>query len=1598
MKLLGLLLSLTLFASSCSKGNFDAVVRPPIPESPEASVALDDGLPIDPYFLVNSTVTVGTPALLAGETSEIRLQVLDQNSLPVDRDGMIVGFAVSSGTSQGEIGATDYLGAGVFRATFTATGAGTALSVRAAIGGTFVQTAAPTIQVIVPAPVSISYALNPVVYSKTVLISPNTPQFTGGTPQSYSISPALPAGVNFSTTTGTISGTPAAAAAMATYVVTASNPGGSVTTNLTLTVNDLAPSLTYPQSSVVFSKGLSVLPITPSNSGGPVTTCISVPTLPAGLVLDSNTCRISGTPSVLSPVTSYLITPSNSGGTGLGVLLSIRIDDVAPSGLTYATSPAIYQRTVSITNNTVSLAAGGPPTAFAITPALPSGLVFNPLDGSISGTPNVISSLKTYTVTASNTGGSTTVALPLRVTDVPPNITFAGPVTLTRTVSTSFSPSSSGGTMTSCASVPSLPAGLALSSACLITGTPTVVSASSSYTVTATNTGGSGSATLTLAVNELPPTISYSPSSANLIRGVPMSTINVSNSGGPITGCTGTVPTGLTLSAACVITGTPTIAQASTGYLITASNAGGTGSFTLNLAIVDTAPAITFPGLHTFSRGTGVVAFTPANTGGPITGCSGTLPPGISIAADCTISGTPTAASLTTGYSITATNSVGSSTASVSIKVTDIPPALVYTPAVLNMGSAVSISPTNTGGLTTGCSSSPATLPAGLVLASDCSISGTPTALSSATVYTITASNPSGSSTATVSITVNAVPPSITFPATLSLSKGMPILPLVPTNSGGPITGCTGTLPAGLTRASDCTISGAPTAISSSTSYTLVASNSGGSSSFSIFITVNDQAPNIQYATTPSYVVNSAATPLAVTNIGGTITGCSAAGLPAGLSISSSCTISGTPTAVSVVTPYLVTATNTGGSNTTWAVIGVNDLPPVPSYSPSTLSLTRGVAMTAQSLTNTGGAVTSCASTPTLPAGLSLSSTCAVSGTPTAVTVSAAYSITGTNSGGSVSASLTVSVQDSAPSIAFLTSRSGTLGSAITAFTPTNTGGAVTNCVSSSLSAIGLSVNPTTCQVSGAPSVAAPLTAYSVTASNAQGSSSASVSLVVLDQVPVLSFGGLVLNALRGAAITSFAPSNSGGTITSCTVSPSLPAGLSLAANCTVSGTPATLSNSAVYTVTATNSGGSASAAFTFSSSDLPAISFSSSHLYVRGVAISSFSPTNSGGTITGCSAASLPAGLSINTTCQISGTPSAAAAMDAYSVTATNALGSSTAVVSIRVIEPAPVYSQISPQSATAAGGATVAVSGTGFQSGAVVTLGTTACTTTSFVNSTSLNCVVPANATIGTVNVTVTNPDSQSVVGTAAFSYVGTPGIWFKANLGVTQVGGFVSDWIDESGNALHASQSVGAAQPAYVSSVAGFASRPVIRFSGAQYLNLAALSALDGIPGSSVFVVANTTDHTVSQSMLAFMNGLGTDLRLYFGIADTMGASIGTTTGDLSVGGTVYDSDSYLRITGGSISDNTAFSSVGRLDYSAGSGTLRVNRVSVSTGAAFQTPSTTIPMTDSTAAYIGTLDGATKFFQGDLAEVIVYPRKLTGTEAQAVEAYLKSKFGLP
>jgi len=116
------------------------------------------------------------------------------------------------------------------------------------------RTASVTVTVLSPPPV-LTLAGNTLAFASGIPITPVTPSNSGGAAASWSIAPQPPAGLSFSTQNGTLSGTPSATAALRTYVITATNNGGSATVNLSFEVDPPGPVITTQPHGLVLAQG-----------------------------------------------------------------------------------------------------------------------------------------------------------------------------------------------------------------------------------------------------------------------------------------------------------------------------------------------------------------------------------------------------------------------------------------------------------------------------------------------------------------------------------------------------------------------------------------------------------------------------------------------------------------------------------------------------------------------------------------------------------------------------------------------------------------------------------------------------------------------------------------------------------------------------------------------------------------------------------------------------------------------------------------------------------------------------------------------------------------------------------------------------------------------------------------------------------------------------------------------------------------------------------------------------------------------------------------------------------------------------------------------
>lgn len=261
-------------------------------------------------------------------------------------------------------------------------------------------------------PKNLSYT-TPNAFTTNVAITALTPTVTGDV-TAYAVSPALPVGLIFNTTTGVISGTPTVLSAATNYTVTATNTEGNVQAIVNIAVNDVIPSSLNYTTPNVFTKGTAIGSLTPTVSGGAVTGYSISPALPTGLSINPTTGVIYGTPTAVAALTSYTVTASNSGGATTKAI-DITVKDIAPSGLSYPTNITLIKGTLM--TNLIPTVGGGTVTDYSVSPALPNGISIDPVSGIISGTPTTVSDPTVYTITAANTGGSTTFQISIKVQD-----------------------------------------------------------------------------------------------------------------------------------------------------------------------------------------------------------------------------------------------------------------------------------------------------------------------------------------------------------------------------------------------------------------------------------------------------------------------------------------------------------------------------------------------------------------------------------------------------------------------------------------------------------------------------------------------------------------------------------------------------------------------------------------------------------------------------------------------------------------------------------------------------------------------------------------------------------------------------------------------------------------------------------------------------------------------------------------------------------------------------------------------------------------------------------------------------------------------------
>ena len=667
----------------------------------------------------------------------------------------------------------------------------------------------------------------------------------------FSINSSLPSGLVFNTSTGTFSGTPTAIISRTMYTITGTNPNGTATAYINLTVVDNLPNISYSPDdlSLTNNTASSDVPLSPTLTGSGVITSWTIhPTLPNGLSFLTSNGTIAGTPIELLTRTMFTVNGTNTGGSSTAYV-NITVNAVTPV-LSY-TPDSLVLTNNSAMNTLSPTTLGGDIVSWSIDPALSSGLMFNTANGEISGIPDALSVLTVYTISATNTGGTVTATVNITVNAVTPVLSYSPDsfILTNNSAMTTFSPTTSGGDIVSWSIDPALSSGLTFNTASgEISGIPDALSVLTVYTISATNTGGTVTATVNITVNAEIAVISYSSSNLTLTRSLSMPTLSPTVAGGAVVSweINPQLPSGLQFgSSNGSVWGASSVNMSQIQYTVWANNSGGSAVALLNLTVVEPVAIIGYsPDSLTLIRTQSMTSIMPVMSGGQVETweVEPTLPLGLSFS-NGVLSGTPEVNMTLTSFTIWANNSGGASFANITLLIHEPIPEVTYSPEniVLTRGQNITeIAPSLGEGMVAIWEISPS-LPDGLVFENG-GISGTPVVNFTMTQYTVIAQNSGGSYTVTFNLTV------VEPVAILSIESNPPVLlrdnsslALNITNDGGMVDvwEISPSLPDGLVMENG-SVSGISSVNQSETIFTIWGNNSGGSDSVTFTLTVQE--------------------------------------------------------------------------------------------------------------------------------------------------------------------------------------------------------------------------------------------------------------------------------------------------------------------------------------------------------------------------------------------------------------------------------------------------------------------------------------------------------------------------------------------------------------------------------------------------------------------------------------------------------------------------------------------------------------------------------------------------------------------------------------
>ena len=1134
---------------------------------------------------------------------------------------------------------------------------------------------------------------------KSTAVSLTLPASSGGnTPLTYSLSGTLPTGVSFTAGTRVLAGTPTVTQTAATYTYKVRDRDGQEATDeFTIEVEtDTSPSLTATSDQTWVQSSSVTITLPESSSGNTPLTYSLEGTLPTGVSFTAGTRVLTGTPSATQSAATYTYKVEDANGDEVSDEFTIEVEADATPSLT-ATSDQTWVENTSVSLTLPASTSGNTPLTYTLAGDLPTGVTFKAGTRVLSGTPKSTQTATTYTYKVEDANGDeASDEFTITVEDDGiPSLTAPSDQTWVKSVAVSMTlPAASGGNAPltySLAGTP--PAGVSFdANTRVLSGTPTGTQSAATYTYKVRDRDGDEDTdkfTIAVETDTTPSLTATSDQTWVKSASVSLTLPAASSGNAPLTySLAGTLPTGVDFDTGTrVLSGSPSATQSAATYTYKVRDQDGdeaTDEFTIE--VTNATPTLTGPSNQSWVKGITVKLTLPAASGGdaPLTYSLTGLPGGVSFDTGTRVlTATPTATQDADTYTYKVEDANGDTdTAEFTITVTDATPSLTA-PSNQSWVKGIQVSvtlPTASGGDAPLTYSVVGSLPGTVSFAaSSRKLSGTPSATQSATTYTYKVRDANGDEdTETFTIEVTNAEPTLSGATDQSWLKDTDVSVTLPAASGGdtPLTySLAGSLPTGVSfAAATRVLSGKPTALKSTTTYTYKVRDANGDEATDEFtIAVTNATPSLTGPADQSWVKGIAVSVTLPEASGGDapLTYSVLGSLPGTVGFAASTRIlSGTPSAEQSATTYTYKVEDANGdTDTAEFTIEVEDdtEPSVTATSDQTWVKSMAVSLTLPASSSGNTPLTY--SLAGLPTWASFNATTRVlSGTPNATQDATTYTYKVLDrDGDEVSDEFTIEVEDdTSPSVTATSDQTWVKSAAVSLTLPASSSGntPLTYSLAGTLPK-DVSFNASTRVLSGTPSATQTAATYTYKVRDRDGDEATDkFTIEVTNETPTLTS---VANQswLKDIAVSLTLPAASGGDAPlTYSLSGTLPTGVTFTADTRIlAGTPTALKSVATYTYKVEDANGDTDTdAFTIKvANDTPTYSAASGQSWLTNIAVSLTLPAASGGdapltySITG----NLPAGVTFDTDSRVlSGTPTTTQTATTYTYKVEDANG----------------------------------------------------------------------------------------------------------------------------------------------------------------------------------------------------------------------------------------------------------------------------------------------------------------------------------------------------